>query len=97
MGAALEIVIIPVLLLTGIVLFTVLSDLHFGVILAGAVFLGILYAVVVGLLKLEHDEDVEAPAPGEENAQPEPLADVETARDQAGPADDPTEHRSSGA
>lgn len=67
MGAALEILIVPLLLLTVIVLLTVLSELHVGVILAGAVFLAILYFVIIRLLKAEHDEELQAPVPGEQD------------------------------
>jgi Ca2+/Na+ antiporter len=68
MGVALEIVIIPVLLITAVVLVTLLSDLHVAAVLAGGVFLGILYFVVVMLLKEEREQDVESDMRDEEEA-----------------------------
>jgi flagellar biosynthesis component FlhA len=71
MGAALEILIVPLLVVTAVVILTVLADLHVAVVLAGAVFLGILYFVFIGLLKQEHQEDLAAPASGEEEEEEE--------------------------
>jgi hypothetical protein len=103
MGVALEIVIIPLLVVTAIVVATVLTDLHFGAILAGAVFLAILYFVVVKLLKEEHDMDATAPAPEEDEPSPAPPEGPADSEERADTTADGlvaqvpgTEHRSPG-
>lgn len=103
MGVALELVIIPLLLLTAIVVLIGLADIHVGVVVAGVVFLAILYLVVVNLLKQEQAEEVKSPAPGEEELPAEPVHAPDDAVEReeiaatvAGPERPETEHRSPG-
>ena len=103
MGVALEIIIMPLLLITAIVVLTVIADVHVGVVLGGVMVLAILYLVVVGLLKQEHAEDVKSPAPGEEEPPAEPVNAPDVAAEPEGTTaiatgtERPeTEHRSPG-
>ena len=67
MFVALEIMIIPLLLLTYIMLKMTFEDLHPAVHFAGAIFVALLYAAVIRLLMFEREEERDASAPGEED------------------------------
>ncbi len=59
MGAALELLVIPVILVSALVVLTVVGDLSFRSVLGAGAFLGLLYFAAIKLLRMEHRVDEE--------------------------------------
>lgn len=68
MAAALELVVIPVILVSALVVLIVMGDLSLRSTLGAGAFLGLLYFAAVKLLRMEHrvDEEDEAKSHADE-------------------------------